>query len=239
MTTTHPAVAQSTAPPSDSPLSDRDLSAVEAPALAGPRYTLRALTPEYHRALYELTISRAVNFRWRYHGTIPPFEVFERALHTNVLAQFVVVLTRSPQTVIGQVIAYDGHLQDGTAWLAIVSDPRAGAGVLEAAMLFVRYVFAHFPLRKLYVEAPAFNLPQFASAASEGLLVEEGRLRDHQYFDNRYWDKVIYALYRDRARAFRNRFEHAFPSVSASATGTDDPPSHNSTQSVPPARAPR
>ncbi|MDA8103513.1 MAG: GNAT family protein [Nitrospiraceae bacterium] len=168
-------------------------------------------------------MSRAVNFRWRYHGAIPPYEVFERALHTNVLAQFVVVLTRSPKTVIGQVAAYDGNLQDGTAWLAVAADPRAGAGVLEAAMLFIRYLFAHYPLRKLYVDTPSFNLPQFASAAAEGLLVEEGRLRDHQYFDNRYWDRIIYALYQDKARSFWERFMHAFPSVPASVTGNEDP----------------
>jgi hypothetical protein len=29
------------------------------------------------------------------------------------------------------------------------------------------------------------------------MLVEEARLRDHMYYDGRYWDKLILALYRD------------------------------------------
>jgi hypothetical protein len=59
----------------------------------------------------------------------------------------------------------------------------------------VNYLFVNWDFRKLYAQAPEFNVPQFGSG-KDRLLVEEGRLCEHVFFDGRYWDDVIFAVYR-------------------------------------------
>jgi len=75
-----------------------------------------------------------------------------------------------------------------------MSSPTTTAGVLEAFVLFVRYIRALWPFRKLYIEAPAFNVAQYRSAVDSGFLKEEARLVEHTYFDGRYWDFYIYSI---------------------------------------------
>lgn len=65
--------------------------------------------------------------------------------------------------------------------------------MVEGTVLFIRYVFNEWPFRKLYVEVPAFNLPQFRSARS--LLVEEACFHDHEYHEGKWWHLHIFAIY--------------------------------------------
>jgi hypothetical protein len=108
--------------------------------------------------------------------------------------------------VVGCVTTYNANLQDGTVYLAVVSDSRVGAGTLEGVVLFLRYLFVLWPFRKVYLEVPEYNLPQFASAVSEGVLKEEGRLREHLHFDGNYLDQYLFAVYRSDASKFDERY---------------------------------
>ncbi len=76
------------------------------------------------------------------------------------------------------------------------------------AALFLEYVFRGWSFRKLYFELPEFNLAQFSRGVNR-LFVEEGRLREHLYYDGRFWDKVILALYRTTWEAQSKRILQA------------------------------
>lgn len=167
--------------------------------LIGPRFSLTTLAPEHHRALYRLSVMDPDSFRWRYNGSVPPFDVFERSLHAgNVHCQFVVVPTNNPGTVVGQVVSYNASMQNHHAYLAMITGRTlAGAGSIEAGGLFLRYLFRYWPLRKVYLETPEFNVHQFRTAIDIGLLKEEGRLRGHTYFMHQYWDVIVHAIYRE------------------------------------------
>jgi len=197
--------------------------AVRAPGLVGRRFSLVPLAPEYHRALYALTVSEQVSFRWRYQGGVPPFEVFERNLHANVLVQFAVVPRDDARTLAGLVAAYHANLQDGHVSLAAVSRGDLGTGTLEGVVLALRYLFVCWPFRKVYLEAPEFNVPQFASAVASGVLVEEGRLRAHRYFDGRYWDYLTFAIYRDAALRWADNHPGLFVDEVPAAGGGGPP----------------
>lgn len=173
-----------------------------APSLEGRWFSLVPLLPEQHRQLYELAVADQIGFRWRFRGAVPPFAVFEQTLHQNVPLQLAVVPREAPQRLVGLASAYNMNFQDGTTFVGLVTDKRSGAGALEAFALFVRYLFRLWPLRKLYLELPEFNLPQFASAVRTGLLREEGRLRNDRYFDGGYWDQLILAMYPSDAEEF-------------------------------------
>jgi RimJ/RimL family protein N-acetyltransferase len=187
-----------------------DRTHVQAPPLRGRRFSLMPLVPEYHHQIYQLNIREQLSFRWRFHGSIPPFDAFERMLYQGVFAQFVVVISQEPRSVVGHVVAYNANLRDGSCHIGVVGDSHAGAGILEAVALFFGYLFVHWPFRKLYMETPEFNASQFGSAVRSGLLREEGRLKDQQFFDGAYWDEVIYAIYRDDALVFREKHPNLF-----------------------------
>ena len=177
----------------------RDLPTVSA--LVGRRVRLVPVVPAHHRRLYEISVSGDNLFRWRYHGVSPSFESFERSLYNGVLCQFA-VLKKDKQTkshqddVVGLVVAYNADLRNGHCYIAAVRDTSLSIGILEALSLFVSHVFCHWPLRKMYLEVAEYNVGQFASAVRRKIITEEGRLRNHYYLNDDYWDHVMYALYR-------------------------------------------
>ncbi|CAO5226684.1 GNAT family N-acetyltransferase [Frankia sp. AgKG'84/4] len=193
----------------DSSLPDRVDSRVHGPGhvtpppRSGQFFRLTTLTPPLIGFLYELAVSPEVGFRWRYRGAVPDFEKFERDLWAGVLAQFVVESVETGQPV-GNVICYNPDLGLGTAYVGAAMLPsHLGSGLaIEPVKTFMNYVFDVWPMRKLYLEVPAFNFTQFASAQSENFRVE-GRLIDHDYYQGRHWDRVIIAVYPERNRYLR------------------------------------
>ncbi|KJE20992.1 acetyltransferase, ribosomal protein N-acetylase [Frankia torreyi] len=169
------------------------------PQRSGRYFRLAPLLPASTPFLYELAISPETGFRWRYRGSVPSYAQFEQELWQGMLSQFLVESVETGEPV-GNVICYNPDFALGHAYVgAAVSGRYTGSGIaIEPVRLFIRYVFDVWPFRKLYFELPEFNLPQFASALGNGLRTE-GRLVDHEYYQGRYWDRLILAVYRDRA----------------------------------------
>lgn len=167
--------------------------------LVGPTFELTPVDPQAMSFLYHLAVSSEVGYRWRFRGSVPNFETFEATLWHGTLCQFVAV-ERASGRPCGHVICYNPEFAHGYGSVAAVFVPEhlgTGAG-LQCVGSFVRYVFTVWPMRKLYLEVPSFNYPQFA--AGEGrLFVEEGRLTAHDYYAGRYWDRHVLAVYRRHA----------------------------------------
>jgi RimJ/RimL family protein N-acetyltransferase len=184
---------------------------IVTPNFVGRRTRLRPVTGQDLPFLYTLETHGDILPRWRFAGSpIPPPEVFAAKLWEGVLAQFVIERL-SPGNPIGHVCAYNPRLIHGTAHLAVVITPELqGRGwALEGAGLFVDFLFRNFPLRKLYAETVEYN---YGASFSRGLgrfFSEEGRLREHSYYDGRYWDTLILTIDRDTwistARPFFDR----------------------------------
>ena len=147
--------------------------------------------------LYSLVCDEWTGPRWRYLGAVPPREQFQTEMSQGLLAQFVVVERATGQPV-GHVQAYNPDINAGVASLAAAMAPaahRTGIGI-EAGYLFAQYLFQTFRLRKLYIEVPSFNLPLLRGAiAAVGRL--EGVLKGHVYYDGRFWDRHVVAIYRE------------------------------------------
>jgi RimJ/RimL family protein N-acetyltransferase len=156
--------------------------------------------------LYSLATAQETAFRWRSGGQVPPMEVFAAGLWDGMLAQFVVRDTATHRPA-GHVQAYHPDLHSGHAYIAAIgtTDSHNSGLMPEAMFLFVNYCFTVFNLRKLYLEAAEFNEPQYGSALGR-FFKEEGRLRDHSYYDGRFWDRGIYSIYREDFAALRQEF---------------------------------
>lgn len=167
------------------------------PSLTGRRVHLRPVHPSDYEYLYALATGEQTGFRWRYRGVSPSPESFAQGLWQQVIAQFVVE-RRSDGERLGHVVAFDANERNGFCHIGILLDPEVeGAGwAFEAAALFVEYLFTLWPFRKLYGEVLEFNYAAFESGRDRWFR-EEGRLRAHEYHDNRYWDLVLVALHRE------------------------------------------
>ena len=94
--------------------------------------------------------------------------------------------------------------------------------VLFGFELFVDHLFRSWNLRKLIVEIVEMNLPQFGSAV-ETVLQIEGRLREFEFYDGRYWDLVIAVIDKTRWTAERQRL-HSWAASQARDLSKEDIP---------------
>ena len=167
-----------------------------APVLASNEIRFTPVGPDDIRPLYALATHPQTCYRWRYRGVPPPIERFAADLWSQVLVQFVARdIGGEP---VGHVVAYGADVGQGYAYIGTVFQPQfTGAGLAaRASMMFVRYLFHAYPLRKLYIEVPGFNWPQLRSG--EGRLLQvEGIMRDHEFYAGRHWDRYLCAIYRD------------------------------------------
>jgi hypothetical protein len=168
-----------------------------APPLGNRHVYLRAITPGDYGRLHTIETTGDIAVRWRLRGSTPAPEQWARALWTDVLAQFI-VMSRASDTPVGMVTVYQANLRDGHAMLAAT---RFGPASRAPAMIiglgiFLRYVFSGWELRKLYMELPEYNFPQFSSGLGD-VFVLEARLRGHYYYAGDLWDKLVLAIYRE------------------------------------------
>jgi RimJ/RimL family protein N-acetyltransferase len=186
-----------------------DGHAVHDRLLLGRRVILRPLFSSDYDWLYALATDQQVGRYWRFRGHTPSPETFVASIWAGVAAQFVVT-KRADQTRIGLMQFDQFNAESGYGYLSAILHPDVlGAGwPIESLYLFVNYLFITRNLRKIYIEASGAALTNYQSAVG-ALLVEEGRLVDHDYVDGRFVDCHLLALYRqtwESNRASVDRF---------------------------------
>lgn len=183
-----------------------DEVAASPPPLIGRHIRLRPVLQTDYEYLYKLSMLPEVGFRWRTQGTSLNPATFAETLWRDVMVQFIVE-SQSTGEPIGLASCFSANMREGFAHVALVVDPRwrhTGV-VLSAGFLLFNYVFTLWNFRKLYMESAHYNYINISSGEGR-LFHEEGRLKDHMFHDDRYWDLHILALYRkdfekNRARA--------------------------------------
>jgi RimJ/RimL family protein N-acetyltransferase len=135
-------------------------------------------------------------------GATPTTKDFEELLYRGALCQFMVKDRRTNESH-GLVAAYNTRFDNGTAYVALqrVTPGKGHGEVTEGLSYFIEYLFQTWNFRKLYAEIPAYNLDQIVDDTSL-LLQEEGRLVEHEYHADRWWDLVTLAIYREGWREF-------------------------------------
>lgn len=170
-------------------------------AYEGERMVLRSVgRPDYPAFLRWRTELTDLHI-WSSSRRVPTLEEFGTEMDT-MLRQSVVLLVIAKEAAqpIGFVQAYNFNQADGWCFFAAYLAPayrRARYGA-EAFMPFVDYIFRNFNIRKIYMDVHEFNMEFLGVALQSGAFVEEGRFREHTWYDGRFWDMVRVALYRDR-----------------------------------------
>lgn len=168
-----------------------------APAIDSRRspVKLRQIRPEDLGPLYDASVSPANLHRWRYRGQPPTPQQFSELLYRGVLTQFIGerVADSSKRCLVN---AYNYQPDNQLCYVAALRLNR-GKGTGEVALSMyhlLQFVFSRFPLRKVYLEMPEFNLGFVNS--SLGFVREEGRLEAYMYFDGTWWDRVFLSITR-------------------------------------------
>lgn len=119
-----------------------------------------------------------------------------QTLFAGTKAQFLV--TGVDGHVYGLVAAYSDQADLGHCYIAFLrcSQRRSNGEMYEGMFLFVEYLFSTTPYRKLYAEVPEYN-DSVMGLSRFGPFKEEGRLLEHDFHDNRWWDRLLLAVYRD------------------------------------------
>ncbi|MGH9149386.1 MAG: GNAT family N-acetyltransferase [Acidimicrobiales bacterium] len=195
--------------------------------MASRRVRLRPLRDADFAFVYELMTSPAAGGRVRFAGATPSPNQVASSLWDSVLAQFLVegASSGAPK---GVVAITSANFRDAFAYLSVLaSGPAAGSGlVAEATMLACNYAFCTWPFRKLYFEATERSYAAFASGLGR-FFSEEGRLRQHVFWNQRYEDLLILAMYRETWAREAPRFlarAAADLDGAAPATTTASPP---------------
>lgn len=138
-------------------------------------------------------------------GTFPEFVPALEAWLRDGLT--LVKVDEKSGTRFGFARAYQMNLVDGYAWVQAFTTPayRLRRHSAESAILFSKYLFERFPLRKLCSEVYEYNSNAVSLNEKLGFVLE-GRLRAHTWFRDRYWDHLLYSLNRDDWAAAVQRF---------------------------------
>lgn len=186
---------------------------------AGRFVHLRAITESDYRFLFDLFAYPENLHRFRFLGAPPAPELFDTFLWQFVHAQFLVVASRNSEP-IGIVTSYEYSPRDGITYLAIATHPsqRGNGWTLEAAPIFIRYLFETFPIRRIYTEALHNNRSQVTSRVTNFEL--QVQRREHRWSQGAYRDMYVEALDRatweasTRNRSSRRGSKPAFDSES-------------------------
>lgn len=178
-------------------------------AIRGRLMGLRPVWPEDFPLLYDWFTDKSEAPLWTtQHRQVAPFQHFIPQLEAWVrdsVTMMKVDLERG--AVFGFARAYNIDLADGYAWVQAYTVPhyRARRHGAESAILFSRYLFEQFPLRKICSEVFEFN--EVAMRLNEKIgFRAEGRLKNHTWYRDRYWDHVFYSLMREDWEQIVSRF---------------------------------
>jgi RimJ/RimL family protein N-acetyltransferase len=159
---------------------------------------LRPVSEADYEYLYGLFTREEHTFLWRFRGAAPGPEVFVQMLWQNVLCQFVVI-RRKDSSRVGLITAFNSDFRNGFTYLALVIDPGATKTLAahDSTMLLINYLFRGWNFRKVYAETTERHIDRLFPGAINRYVRVEARLPRHEFFDGRYWEGCILALYRD------------------------------------------
>jgi RimJ/RimL family protein N-acetyltransferase len=173
------------------------------------RIRLRIITDRDNFFLYELMSSPQAGGRVRFGGATPSPDKIASSLWESVLAQFMIE-SASSQKSLGLVAITSPNFRDGFAYSSALGLLEAqGTGLIaEGVLLGFNYAFMTWPFRKIYMEATEESYQAFKSGLGR-FFTEEGRLRKHSFWNGRFMDLLILAVYRETwaryAPVFLNR----------------------------------
>lgn len=196
----------------------------ESPSIAGPRLLLRSFVESDLETFYSWRCDTSDLHLWFHRAEVLSHREFVddfSGFIRNYVHVLMMIQPRSSAQPIGVVYSYKSDYFNGHAYLCAFID-RAHRGTFigaEATLLFVDYLFAYFPFRKLYGEVYGHNAESLNNLIKGGW-IEEGRLKNHIWRAGEYRDLLIFAMYREY---FYNRYSSMLSNLKPARAGNQGP----------------
>ncbi len=148
---------------------------------------------------YRLSTSLDSLLRWRFYGSPPTREQFAQLINVSVHCQFVAEIKNGNSNIdprIGVVVSYNYDNVNNVTYLGVITNQKKRPLGIVISTIFIEYLFNTWPLRKIYLEMPEFNVTNIKSGIDR-FFVEESRLKNHFYSLNKYHDYLTFAIYKE------------------------------------------
>lgn len=131
--------------------------------------------------------------------------LFERRLSNNYCEFFIVENDKG--NFLGFVFGYDLSVNDGHVKIVLYIDEKYRSSIYCAliAIKTIDLFFKYYNIRKIYTEVYGYNQESIRANLSFGF-VEEARLKEFRFYDNRYWDYIYYSITREEFYKRYGRF---------------------------------
>lgn len=173
---------------------------IEAARFERGEYAIRHIRPsDYEWIFEELWLSPHNLMHYRLGGIPTSPEALLELLWRGVAGQFLIVASdRRSASPYGMVTFYERNDHSATCGMALaLSDSARGSGgPLIGAGLAIDHWFRVTPARKLWAEVAGWNAPYLKGVRAFGFEAE-GCRREHDWLDGRFWDRHLYALFRE------------------------------------------
>ncbi len=170
------------------------------------RVSLRPISRADYKFLFKCRVDVDSLYLWSNRRRISSYDEFTLQAEDEFRnAITFVVVKRSNLQPIGFAQAYNLNLTDGWAYILgyLVPEARRGHGA-EVAILLLKYLFDHFPLRKVYASNFEYNVATNSMLRRMGFK-QEVRAKQHVWYDDRYWDLIRLGCFREDWDKFRPR----------------------------------
>jgi RimJ/RimL family protein N-acetyltransferase len=169
----------------------------DLPQMATRRVRLRHLVDRDRVFLYDLMTSPEAGGRIRFGGATPSPEKVASTLWESVLAQFLIEGVASSDP-LGLLAITSPNFREAFAYISALgaADAQGTGLIVEGVLLGFHYAFSTWPFRKIYMETGEDSYQAFRSGLGK-FFVEEGRLQEHVFWNCRWRDVFILAVYRE------------------------------------------
>jgi RimJ/RimL family protein N-acetyltransferase len=171
---------------------------VQGVRLSGRWAELRAPRQGDLECIYRWRSDAESLYLWSALRKIPSYEEFLEEFSQLVrTTNYFVIESKALNCPIGFVYGYNASPVDGFAFIAQFTEPRFRRKrvAVEATLLFIRYMFTYFNLRKLYADVYEFNELAYRSLQNGGFQ-EQSVTPDHVWYGGHYWGLRRLAMYR-------------------------------------------
>ena len=181
------------------------LGEVVAPLIKGMGVSLRPALSKDIPLLYKWYSDFETRYLWMYSRYTLSEEEYKTEFVQRMRHHQVFLLVLHRDIPCGLAYTYDENLLDGHLFAAMYLEPsRRGQGIgAKAGVLFGDFLFAYFPIHKIYADVFAYNR-QVIEALEKGGFVVEGTFERHRFYRGEYHTLYRLALYRE---VFYERFE--------------------------------
>jgi RimJ/RimL family protein N-acetyltransferase len=172
----------------------------------GTRVSLQPLRPDDTDLIYRLSCDPEIGSRWRFRGQTPDPRDFAAKLWNGTVAHYMVARRTDNQRV-GYVAAHNVNLRDRWAYVSALSaNPAEKSGlVIEGLALLIDHLFRNWPLHKVLIEAPEYNMDQYGRDLDK-VFRREARISDYFFHEGKMWDLVVASV--TASQWARTRAEH-------------------------------